>query len=473
MQDLSYWKELLHTIYGGKRFIITGGALSPTYHVAKILAELGAESLCVASSRGASAPEESDFQHPPVIVNELIDMGPLPPSRDTMSDVRQILAILEALPDEAKSLIDAFDPNHEARCIGPIFDDGAPFYGRDKFGARTARWQALEDKTIIDALWDEAGVTRAPVQIVDFDLDALTKAHRELDLDGSGSVFAVDNGNGFHGGASGTQWIQNTNQVKEFIDHFAQDHIQKVRVMPFLEGLPCSIHGFVFPETTITLRPCEMLIFRAPGRRRFYYGGSATFWTPDNQARDEMRSLARRVGEHLSTHYQYRGAFTVDGVLTTQGFRPTELNPRFGAALGYVGAGLDGLSLLLLNLAIVEGVDVNWKPNELETLIREAAESHRRGALGMNVPSPPTQPWSMPLHRSERGWHIATHEQPALAKLSYGPTSSGGYVRVSPDPEHITGPEPFAPTALELLRFAITLFGLDLPLEELEHARWH
>jgi predicted ATP-grasp superfamily ATP-dependent carboligase len=41
-----------------------------------------------------------------------------------------------------------------------------------------------------------------------------------------------------------------------------------------------------------------------------------------------MRSAARAVGRHLIERVGYRGPYGVDGVLTSAGFRPAELNPR-------------------------------------------------------------------------------------------------------------------------------------------------
>ena len=40
------------------------------------------------------------------------------------------------------------------------------------------------------------------------------------------------------------------------------ERAESVRVMPFLEGIPCSIYGMVLPDTVITVRPAEMLTLR-------------------------------------------------------------------------------------------------------------------------------------------------------------------------------------------------------------------
>src|SRR5690606_4075064 len=107
---------------------------------------------------------------------------------------------------------------------------------------------------------------------------------------------------------------------------FLAEEAHRVRVMPFLDGIPCSIHGIVFDDAVSVLRPCEMVALRRPGRSDLYYAGMGSTWDPPAAARADMRALCRRVGEHLRRTVGYRGVFTVDGVLTRDGFRPTELN---------------------------------------------------------------------------------------------------------------------------------------------------
>ena len=52
--------------------------------------------------------------------------------------------------------------------------------------------------------------------------------------------------------------------------------------MPFLEGVPCSIHGLVLPDGTAVFRPVELAILRGPDRR-FVYGGLGTTWDPPDR----------------------------------------------------------------------------------------------------------------------------------------------------------------------------------------------
>ena len=82
----------------------------------------------------------------------------------------------------------------------------------------------------------------------------------------------------------------------------------RVRIMPFLEGIATSIHGIVLPDGVVALRPVEMVTLRRGHELR--YSGCATFWDPPDEVREEMRDVARRVGERLRTEVDFRGAFT-------------------------------------------------------------------------------------------------------------------------------------------------------------------
>jgi len=70
------------------------------------------------------------------------------------------------------------------------------------------------------------------------------------------------------------------------------------RGMPFLEGIPCSAHGIVFPDGVVVLRPAEMVVLRG-GRTGFVYFRGGTCWDPPAARREELRALVRRVGGHL------------------------------------------------------------------------------------------------------------------------------------------------------------------------------
>jgi hypothetical protein len=159
--------------------------------------------------------------------------------------------------------------------------------------------------------------------------------------------------------------------------------------------VPCAIHGIVCDDGVAVLRPVEMVTLRRG--RELFYAGCATFWDPPDALRAEMRSAGRAVGEHLAERVAFRGGFTVDGVATVDGFRPTELNPRPGAGLGVLGRGLpDGFPLLLMIDLIAGGLDVGRSAHELEHELLDAADRSRGGGtwrfgldLGLSIDDEP------------------------------------------------------------------------------------
>ena len=67
----------------------------------------------------------------------------------------------------------------------------------------------------------------------------------------------------------------------------------------------------------VVLRPVEMVTLRRG--RDFSYAGCATYWDPDPGIREQMRAIARRAGDRLREEVDFRGTFTVDGVVTSDG----------------------------------------------------------------------------------------------------------------------------------------------------------
>ena len=97
-------------------------------------------------------------------------------------------------------------------------------------------------------------------------------------------------------------------ELREFAD--------QVRIAPFLEGVPMSIHGVVFPTSTAVFRPVELITLRYRERSRFLWGGCSTSYDPSDRDRVEMREVARRAGNALKENVNFRGPFSIDGVIT-------------------------------------------------------------------------------------------------------------------------------------------------------------
>jgi len=460
----NHYRDLLARTFGGRRWIVAKDVLAGQKGTVDALRDLGAAAaLCIAGSTGTGDLPDLEFAPDPI----LLDIE----ANDMMGGIRAALDAFANLPDEHVRRVDAFDPDHDALVIGTIFDDGRPVAGRRKFGARPAAWQALEDKVVIDQLWDEIGVERAPFEVVPATLDALTHAATRLDQ-GLGTVQSGDAREGFNGGATYLRWVRTPAHQDEAAAFFAA-HCDRVRVMPFLEGIPCSIHGIVFDGATVALRPCEMLVFRRADSAFFHYGRAATFWDPPAADRTAMRQMTRDVGDHLRATLNYRGAFTIDGIMTRDGFRPTELNPRFGAALAMIATACPDLPLFFLNLAVVEGIEADWRPDELERLLLDAADTRRAGAtLAVTDTLKVHEPQSLALVLDDDGFRPAMADESSDAHLRIGPAATGNFLTIAFDSGRTPIGPSLAPRAVEALRFADAHFGLDLgPLEPARDVR--
>jgi hypothetical protein len=146
---------------------------------------------------------------------------------------------------------------------------GSAVGDRPVFGARRPAWVAIEDKTTNDALFDRAGVVRPPAAIVAADdRNALLAATARLDR-GRGTVWAGDARDGCNGSATLVRWV--TDDATGVAAHgLMAQRCDRVRVAPFLDGIPGTIHGLVTTDGIAVLRPIETLTLRTtdpPGLR--------------------------------------------------------------------------------------------------------------------------------------------------------------------------------------------------------------
>lgn len=131
------------------------------------------------------------------------------------------------------------------------------------------------------------------------------------------------------------------------------------------------------------------------------------------------------VADNRST-VGYRGTFSIDGVLTAEGFRPTELNPRFGGALLRVGAGID-LPIYLLHLASVTFPDLDWCPHGLGAAVLAAADATPTGRVMVPLPAE-ARHGSWRLVRAPNGAWVDTvdPDDEADAVIEVGPSVTSG-----------------------------------------------
>ncbi len=448
----TFWEDQLRErVFAGRDWLVAYDAVPPAVRGARsIMDKLGARSArAVGAFRGTGELAEG------------VEYRILGIQADSMMDgIRKAEAALDDLPDEVVAWLDAWDPAREARVVRPLFSEGRPVGGRRTWGARDPRWIALEDKTVVDALWDAAGVQRAPSRIVPVEASALAAAAAELDH-GHGTVWAGDNTSGWHGGASFTRWVETEEEAAEARALF-EGACATARVMPFIEGVPCSIHGLVFEDTVQALRPCEMIVLRGNGQRKLAYAAAGTTWDPAPADREALRETARRVGRHLRETLDYRGVFTIDGVLGVGGFVPSELNPRFGAAIGVMTRGMEHLPMYLLHCAMIEREPLDWRPAELEAVIVAAADASREGRAGIVCDVPWEGQETANLVWQDGAVREGTEGEEPHATLTIGPAASGAYLHVNFKPEHTPVGPPLAPRAAEALTWADQRYGLGL-----------
>ena len=259
----------------------------------------------------------------------------------------------------------AVRPDRDALVIGSFLNEAAALCGRPFLAWRRPEWLALEDKLVADAIWDRQrcpeGTERGRV------------AGRRRPMSwppwpagSTGGVAPSGPPTPPRDGTAVPSWCGGSaasDDVGAGAGGAAPARSRPLRVMPFLEGVPCSIHGIVYPGHVSALRPVEQISFRRPGQPRFWYAGCATFYDPPAAVREAMRDAARRVGAHLRETVGYLGAFTIDGIVDEQdGFLPTELNPRSGAGLHTMLRPLPEIPFQLLLDALVGGLAPRLRP---------------------------------------------------------------------------------------------------------------
>ena len=400
--------------------IVTGGVLVAEADGAAAAEALGVERvLAIGIGRGTGPLAETARTE-----LHVVDPGP---SATLMEAMRRTASLLADPPAEMVELIDAFDPAGEAWVLLDPTSRQPTLCGRPVFGIRRPEWWALEDKTTNDALFTDAGVTTAPSRIV-APADAATAA-AELD-DGAGTVWSGDALEGFNGGGEYVRVVDDDASAAEATEFFG-GRVERLRIAPFLEGLPCSIHGLVLDGSVVTFRPIELVNFRVAGRSQLLFAGVGEGWVAPHDVATELKSVARRVGAHLASSVGYRGAFGVDGVLTPDGFRPTELNPRLSGGFFRIQRSVAEVPLRLLDAAVRAGTLTLADADEFERWAVDRLRDAVHPRLGMPVPRRFEDEQTRWFARDDAGrWSLTDDEAAASAVVTIGPAAMGGFMRV-------------------------------------------
>lgn len=372
-----------------------------------------------------------------------------------MQSIRSHVDSIENPSDALRTAVDGFDPEGQAVNLFGAFSRRSELYGRPVYGARPAAWSDLEDKMLVDELCDAAGIRRAPAAIVR-PADAANAAAGLASE--RGTVWVADNEEGWHGGGEYVRWVRSGADAAAAADWFSR-HAGRVRVMPFLDGAPCSIHGFNTGDGTAVFRPVELVIFRHAERPEFVYGQAANFWEPPAEITEQMRGAARRMGALLAERVGYLGGYGIDGVATAEGFLPTELNPR--SSVGhYLQARAAGVPLGSIERLLVAG-DIAVEAADLEEEIVGAVVDRRGGGMLLRIDGD-HEPAETGVDFTA-GAAVAVDGDAADATMRIGPGPHGTIVIVRLDAErNPIGPR-VAPRMLQSVELARTLWGIEVP----------
>ena len=436
-----WWIEPMRRVFAGRSIVLAGAMGSSWTEHIDLLRSVGATRLLVVATEGRGAGPLPDV--PTVVVEPGVGLS-------QMERIHVADRILHEPTPEMIDAITTFDPAGEAIAVGTFLSTASQLAGRPMVSYRRPEWLALEDKVVVDAFWDRAGVDRPPSCVVP--LAGAVRAASQVDR-GDGTVWAADAREGFHGGATQTYWVRDEASRARAIAGL-RSMCDSVRVMPFLEGIPCSIHGIVLPDGVAVLRPVEMVTLRRGCE--FVYAGCATYWDPEPAVREQMRAVARRAGEQLRHDVDFRGTFTVDGVSTSDGFQPTELNPRFGAGIMTMARGA-GIPMVLVNDLVVGGHDIGRTAAELESDVLSQADQQRGGGTWKGGVDVDAELESEPVHFADGVWSWAEADGPVAGRV----TAGAGFVRCLYD-HAVT---PIGPStglrAAAFWNFAAAEFGTD------------
>ena len=276
---------------------------------------------------------------------------------------------------------------------------------------------------------------------------------------GLGTVWAADAREGTHGGGMGLRWVRHGDDGRESFVELSR-MADRIRVMPFLEGIPANIHGIVFPDSVAVFRPVEMVVLRPISGDRLHYAGCATAFDPLPEDREAMRDLAYRVGAALREAVGYRGPFGIDGILAEDGYFPTELNARAGGAMGRPLA-QGGLPLIPLCLAVTEGERLDYRPDLLERSVVESTDTHRTCAGWSVTQIGIEENRTLDVVRDGDEYRESRPGEDRDGTLQVGPGPVGGFVRFVLDPERIERGHSAAPEVVRAFRFADRALGTD------------
>jgi hypothetical protein len=408
----------------------------------------------------------------PLLIADGVGTGPLPleteadmlvmdhPPGRTLTDSVRARMSRSWLSDRARAAVEVYDPSSEAVwwVSPPALNE--PLLGRPVLGGRPASQAALEDKLAVDGLLATVGAPQAPSTSAVAQYESLIGASRAIgaEIGSTPVVWAGDARDGINGGGDFVRLIRTPEQARAAAEFF-RSVCDRVRVSAWLDGVPCSVHGIVLPDGIVVTRPHELASLRDDVHGRFVYAGMGTGWDPPTADEIEMRALARTIGHHLQTAYGYRGGFGIDGVLTTDGFRVNELNSRFSGGLTRFSRASPSSHLDLVQINALLGREIGRSADQIEKSVLADLDAQRfADVMGLTAAVRPTRTTSLMVTAEGDRLITTDDESAAIAVVSFGPASTGGFVRLAFEDGVVQPGQRSAPLALALFELADELW---------------
>jgi hypothetical protein len=294
--------------------------------------------------------------------------------------------LLTHLPGWVEAWIDTIDPSHELLFLGNQFVGTKTIAGRPVFGWRPPAWAALEDKTLIGSNAAVASLD-APDQIVvrraDEHFSNLARCCARLDRS-HGIVVSGDAGGLDRGGSSNVTYHRSPvdwHAVETAIPRWTE----RVRISSFIPSIPCSVNGVVLgPGRAMIFDPIEIVTLLDIERSGLLFCGSSTRLRPPLPVCTEAREAARRVAHDIAGRLDFRGGFSIDGLLADDRFLFTEVNARPASGVGLRRAWPSFPVFLFARALMAAPAEFEAVPTEaLESAIRDAVRRRPSHAIAL------------------------------------------------------------------------------------------
>ncbi len=370
MDTTSFYKKQLEKYIFDQRFILVGAPKAwmtgGSELIAKNLMDLGAQKVLMIVNESYLQNNITDFPRDYYI-------GIKVPGSNERDYLKQMATYFTAIGDNAVTLeqqLREYDPGHRAMVIGPAWLKGKELLGRKVIGYRPDQWTEFEfDKIGVDRFFDSVGVPRANSLVVETKHFDFQDCWRRYDQ-GKGIVLV---GEGKFTGGSGLLFVKNRNSVTVVHGWLRNKSISKLKVVSNLSGPAFCSHGFVLNDSCVTTQPYESISLEKCVEGEIEWVGSSSALVVREDVCNRIHRFTEQVGSQLRQTLNYRGSFSLDGVLTPDGPKFTEINTRMGASGHMASMIWDPVPgfLQLLDIFIREYPEEDFKPSKLQKLINE------------------------------------------------------------------------------------------------------